>query len=250
MLRRLRLLISILLTLPVAVDATTIVLLQSEGQLILAADSKRRYEQGGNTLFEATACKLLVLGDVVFAASGFTALAGADGQGLFDVRALAGQTLSQPGRLTERVRRFDEALARELVRVRALFDVRHTTSLFLEVMLAGVTNGRPVFFIRRFEVTADADGQFAAHRIDRRSCDACRNLIEVLGHDDRIVDLLEAKTAAEIQRMAQTVETARTFIRAEIAHTPDWVGPPIDVLRLDRWGIHWEASKPECGSGR
>ena len=79
-----------------ALDATTIVILQSEGQLILAADSKRRYEQGGETLFEATACKLLVLGDVVFAASGFTALAGADGQGLFDVRALAGRMLSQP----------------------------------------------------------------------------------------------------------------------------------------------------------
>ena len=237
-------------TLPVALDATTIVILHGEGQLILAADSKRRYAQGGETLFEATACKLLVLGDMVFTASGSTALAGADGQSLFDVRALAGRMLSQPGRIIERVRRFDDALVGELDRVRPVFDERQTTGLFLEVALAGVTNGRPVLFIRRFEVSADAEGRLAARRIVRRSCDECRSMIEVLGHDDGIVDLLEGTTTAERRRMAQSLETARTFIRAEIAQTPDWAGPPIDVLRLDRWGIHWEGRKPECDGGR
>ena len=238
-----------LLTIHVAAEATTIVILQSDGQIIIAADSKRRYEQAGDTLFEATACKILVIRDVVFAASGSTALAGADGTGIFDVRALAGQALNQSGRLRERVELFDQALARELTRVRSVLDKRHTTSLFLEVVLAGVENGRPSSFIRRFEVTAGADGQLAATRIERRSCDECRNLIEVLGHDDGIFDLLEPKTAEEIQRMERTVETARNFIRVEIERTPDWVGPPIDVLHLDSSGVHWDERKPECHGG-
>ena len=249
--RRSSLLVGVLLvTMHMAVEATTIVILQSDGQIIIAADSKRRYEQGGHTLLEATACKILVVRDVVFAASGLTALAGADGTSIFDVRALASQTLNQAGRLTERVRRFDQALARELTRVRDVFNARHTTALFLEVVLAGLKNGRPALFIRRFEIAAGVDGRLAARRIDSRSCDECRNLIEVFGHDDGIFDLLEPKTAGEIRRMERTVETARTFIRTEIAQTPDWVGPPIDVLHLDRWGIHWDERKPECGGGR
>ena len=81
------------------------------------------------------------------------------------MRALASQTLNQSGRLTERVRRFDQALARELTRVRDVFDARHTTALFLEVVQAGLENGRPALFIRRVEVAAGL-------RADTRSEDA------------------------------------------------------------------------------
>ncbi len=33
---------------------------QSDGQIIIAADSKRRYEQGGDTLLEATGAEVAI----------------------------------------------------------------------------------------------------------------------------------------------------------------------------------------------
>ena len=39
---------------------------------------------------------------------------------------------------------------------------------------------------------------------------------------------------------------AHDLVTTEIAHSPDDVGPPVDVISLSSAGIEWVAVKPAC----
>jgi hypothetical protein len=42
----------------------------------------------------------------------------------------------------------------------------------------------------------------------------------------------------------------RRLIETEIAARSEYVGPPIDIVRISKSGVQWIQRKPECGGTR
>ena len=95
---------------PPILQATTIVVLRTESGLVIAADSRTTHRVGGRVVDERLTCKIHVVGDVVVAAAGRTAIGENADALVLDVAAAARQPLTRRGTLAQRVDQFGRAL--------------------------------------------------------------------------------------------------------------------------------------------
>ena len=234
----------VLTSMVATVDATTLAIIRTGNQIIIAADSLM-------TLYgqrPQLTCKIKQHGDVVFATAGLVVTS----DGTLEFHDIITTILKRKLPWGQQANQVEEWLREPLLRAlrrmeRELpdeFEIQLRQSFTLHLSLAGVHDGVPVLEMREYFVERDANGRLRL-RIERFSCPgSCPNTTEVfgIGETDEMMRLV-----TELRRLPSDVAgLARQLVTMEIESHPQHVGPPVDVVRLSTEGVDWVTRKPAC----
>lgn len=234
--------------------ATTIVVARTANEIVIGADSKVTDAYGGD--LKKQACKILQMGNLVLAFEGFTV----DRRTGFNVTDIARQSLQSRGAATaaETVSVFTGFLVSRLFdelpsvqkHEREAYHIKFAGGrIFLSIVIAGFEKGRPLVFVRNFRAV-----QIGAERIGVSVLpDDCLNncqgeiVTRFLG-ETAAIDGLPDETVGFWQ--PGLVAGVRKLIDTEIVARSEYVGPPIDIVRIDKRGVSWIQRKPECSGAQ
>ena len=224
--------------------ATTLAILRTSNQLVIAADSLLTLYDGR----PQQVCKIRRHDDVVFATAGLVV----SSEGVLDTHQVITDVLRRPVTWTEHVQtiedRLQEPLLRTLRRLRRElpdeFRRQILQGFVLHVTLAAFRYGHPVLEMREFFVETNGPHEIRI-RVKRISCPGqCRREIEIFG-----VGETEALMRA-VREMRQfppdLAAFGRELVTRQIRSTPEFVGPPVDIIRIAADGVHWVNRKPSC----
>lgn len=233
-----------------SVSATTIVVARSANEIVIGADSKVTDTYGNEVASQV--CKIQQFGNLFVAFEGLlrdkaTGFSVPDiAQRAFEVKPEA----SAVDRVNILTGYLTSELFIELPRVRnnsaEEFHTKLEGQTFLRVVIAGFDRGRPVVFVRQFRTTFFARGIGVTVIPDDCLADCKGDVVtRFLGETDAIDGLPEETEgfwkdglAAGVQRLIETEVEARS----------EYVGPPIDLLRIDAQGASWIQKKPGCAA--
>jgi hypothetical protein len=233
--------------------ATTVVAVKTPTEVVIGADSKVT-DTFGNA-FERQACKIVPAGSVVFAYEGMAR----DRRTGFDVARTARAALLARREATAAERVGDmtgalaDALFAELPRLKRLdpdtYRVKVEGRVFLKILVAAFEGGRPLLFVRHFRAApsrADIVGVTVIPDDCLADCGGgagATHVMRFLGESEAIEGLAEETPGFWDEGVAEGV---RRLVETEIAARAEYVGPPVDILRLDRSGARWVQKKPAC----
>ena len=228
------------------VQATTLAIIRTPDQVIIAADSLLVW-YGGDRRPQLT-CKLDSHDDVIFAMAGLVMSAEND----FDVHATVNLVLRTPGTLEERAlvleRLIQGRLLGTLTRIRHelpnLFAQQLESGFVLNVTLASVRNRVAQLEMRDFYAETSPDGRLQL-RVVRVSCPRdCPRQTEVFGVGETSAMMRHLGTLPHFPTGLPMF--AEQLVEIEIAGRPALVGPPVDVVRAGDAGVEWLQRKPAC----
>lgn len=253
--RRLKLISLLLLLVPnSSALATTIVVARTRSEIVIGADSKVT-DTFGNDL-NKRACKILQVGNLFIAFEGLEV----DRKTGFNVPEISTTALnSRPsGPMTEKISILTGFLVSEL-----LVELSHLKThepdtyfrkieggqLFLRLIVAGFEKGKPLVFVRSFRALQYNPGQIGVTVIPDDCLDNCEGAVvtRFLGESDAIDGLPEETPGFWKAGLSEGV---RRLIETEIAARSEYVGPPIDIVRISKSGAQWIQRKPECQENR
>ena len=228
----------------VPADATTLVIIRTGDEIVIAADSLM-------TLYgrrPQLTCKIRRHGDVVFATAGLVVSSG----GVVEFHTIITNILRRQLPWFEQAAQVEEWLRQPLLRtLRRMarefpdeFENHLRRGFTFHVSLAGYLDGRPALEMREYFVEQLADGTLAL-RVERLSCPkGCPPHSEVFGVGENAEMMRQLADLSDLPDDLPTL--ARDLVTAEIDHHPRHVGPPVDVVRLGADGIDWVNLKPAC----
>ena len=224
--------------------ATTLAILRSSSQLVIAADSLMTL-YGGRP---QQACKIQRHDDVVFATAGLVVSSG----GVLDVHQVITDVLRRSVTWTEHVQtieqRLQEPLLRTLRRLRRerpeQFRQQIVQGFVLHVTLAAFRYGHPVLEMREFFVEPNGPTELRI-RVRRMSCPGqCTRETEVFGVGETEAMMRDVR---ELRRFPPDLAAfGRDLVMRQVRATPAFVGPPVDVIRIAADGVQWVSRKPNC----
>lgn len=232
---------------PVAALATALVVIRSDREIIIAADSLQTF-QDRSRRGSLEACK------IIRTPNGVVAFSGTVGGTGFNPTAIAVDALNQAGTLSQRAHRFSNNVQPSMTQfLRSLRDesTRRFEDAFqvppvMEVVFATFEREVPSLAVRAFRVNPRAVDPFRI-QLTSLNCTAtsndCRPLeVLALGRQDAM-----ASVASRLpDRPPNLVSAARQMIEAQIVATPQDVGPPIDVIKISADGMQWISRKTSC----
>ncbi len=243
-------LLALVLTVAGQAAATTIVAVKTPREIVIGADSKVTDTFGGTVAKQA--CKIVQVGNLFFAYEGMTR----NRRTGYDIVKLAAQALAlKPnaslaekvsiltGFVTSRlftelpsVKQYDPNTYREKI---------EGGQTFLTILIAGFEEGQPLLFVRGFRAVPLSRQTIAVSVVPDDCLADCRGEIVVrsLG-ETAAIDGLAEETPGFWTNGA--VAGVRRLIETEIAARSEYVGPPIDILRIDKTGAEWMQKKPSC----
>ena len=117
--------------------------------------------------------------------------------------------------------------------------------LFLRIIVAGFEKGRPLVFVRSFRALQYNPGQIGVAVIPDDCLADCKATVATrfLGESDAIEGLPEETFDFWKAGLSEGV---RRLIEIEIAARSEYVGPPIDIVRINPNGAQWITRKSEC----
>jgi hypothetical protein len=229
--------------------STTVVAVKTSKEIYLGADSKVT-DTFGNAA-ERRACKIVQSGRVFFAYAGFAR----DAKNGFSIpeiakRSLAsGKTLSIQAKTEAMAKVIVTELTRYLPKMKdesfVTFREKIEGKTFLRIVVAGFDKGRPAIFVRLFRYGMTTDGRGGV-LVSADDCDGkCSAPVTTrfLGETDAIVGLPEESKNFWNDGFAAGI---RKLIEIQIAARDEYVGPPIDILRIDAKRATWIQKKDEC----
>jgi hypothetical protein len=230
--------------------ATTIVVARTVSEIVIGADSKVT-DAYGNDL-NKRACKIRQLGDLFIAIEGLEI----DRQTGFSVPEIASKALAwkTPAPASDRVSMLMgylvSGLLTELSHLKThepqtYFKKIEGGQLFLRIVVAGFENGRPLLFVRSFRALQYNPGQIGVAVIPDDCLDDCKGAVTTrfLGESDAIEGLPDEMPDFWKAGLADGV---RRLIETEIGARSEYVGPPIDIVRIGASGAQWIQKKAEC----
>lgn len=229
-----------------SLDATTLAVIRTHNQVIIAGDSLLVW-YGGDRRPQLT-CKLDAHNDVVFAMAGLVVSPEND----FDVQQLMHMVLNTPGTLEERTavleRLVQGRLLGTLTRIQMelpnLFAKQLASGFVLNVTLAAVRDGVAYLEMRDFYAEVAPD-QSVRLRVNRVSCPReCPRPTEVFGVGETAAMMKYLGALPELPDALPAL--AEQMVQLEIADRPALVGPPVDIVRARATGIEWLHRKPAC----
>lgn len=226
-------------------NATTLVIIHTGDEIVIAADSLM-------TLYgrrPQLTCKIRQHGDIVFATAGLVVST----DGVVDFHTIITNILRRRLPWVEQAAQVEEwlkqPLLRTLRRMQREFPDEFETLLrhgfTFHISLAGFRNGRPALEMREFFAEQRADGTLGL-RVERISCpDGCQPQSQVFGVGENSEMM---RRLAELSHLPADLPTlAADLVAAEIDLHPEHVGPPVDVVKLGTGrGIEWVTLKPAC----
>jgi hypothetical protein len=234
--------------------ATTIVVARTADEIVIGADSKVT-DAFGNDL-KRRECKIRQVGNLFIALEGLEI----DRQTGFNVREISSAALqlrpTAPAaeKISILMGYLVSGLLVELPSLKshepeAYFKKIAGGQLFLRVIVAGFENGRPLVFVRSFRALQYNPGQIGVAVIPDDCLEDCQGAVvsRYLGESDAIEDLPEETPNFWKAGLSAGV---RNLIETEIAARSEYVGPPIDILRIDKAGARWIQEKAECSEIR
>lgn len=234
-----------------SVHATTIVGIRTPSQVVIAADSLGT-ARASRIETNRPVCKIFSVNDAAFGVSGLTMAQPGD----FDaVKSIAGvlkkrNTLS--GAADDIADRLTGTLVSYLEPLKTTNPSLYARTLQGEngdvtsVLLAAYEGGTPVAIALVFRCSEDSGGRVRV-AVKRVGCPGeCRNgeMVFLLGEKGPI----ERHIAENGKERLLPAESGAPFlVRLVIDSGSKNVGPPVDVLVVDRHGISWNARKDGCG---
>ena len=224
--------------------ATTLAILRTSDQLVIAADSLMTLYGGRSQ----QACKIRRHDDVVFATAGLVVST----EGVPDAHQVITDVLRRPVTWTEHVQtiedRLQEPLLRTLRRLRREmpdeFRRQIVQGFVLHVTLAAFRDGHPVLEMREFFVETNGPNELRL-RVTRMSCPGqCARETEIFGVGETEAMMRDVR---EIRQFPPDLAAfGRDLVTRQVRATPEFVGPPVDVIRIAADGVHWVHRKPSC----
>ena len=223
--------------------ATTLAIIWTPDQVIIAADSLLVWTNRRPQL----TCKLDTHDDVIVALAGLQL-----DESYFNARRLVHAVLDTPGTLEERARVLERVIKGPLLgmltRIRSelpdLFAEQLESGFVLNVTLAAVRNQVAHLEILSFYTESAPDGTLQL-RVEQLGCPRdCLHPVEVFGVGETAAMWRHLDTLPQLP--AELPTFAEQLVRIEIADQPALVGPPVDVLRAGSAGIEWLHRKPAC----
>jgi hypothetical protein len=243
-------LIAILLLLAGRAFATTIVAVKTPTEIVIGADSKVTDTFGNAAAGQA--CKIVQAGNLFFAYEGLAK----DKRTGFDIARLCRQSLLLKPNATaaERVsiltgfvtsELFAELLSLKQHDPDTYLEKVEGGQIFLKILIAGFDGERPLLFVRQFRAVPLNRQKIGVSVLPDDCLEDCTGEINVrsLGETAAIEGLPEETPGFWTKGV---VEGVRRLIETEIAARGEYVGPPVDILRLDKTGARWIQKKPEC----
>ena len=216
--------------------ATTVVVLRTATELVVAADSLSTMTASSHLAtvsLQSWTCKIRTFGDMVLAASG--RVSGSIEEQGFDLYVIADATLGQSGHPLERLDLFERRLDPAFDRIRRLLLPSRSRLDYI------------VGFIGSDETPNIRLGALLpSGNRPRGFCDAANDCR--FGYHGVVTELqsLSASALIEIIDKMGLAGAASELIRRQATATPGTVGGPIDVVRLTTEGVEWVQSKEEC----
>jgi len=235
---------------PSPASGTTVVVARTVSEIVIGADSKVT-DAYGNDL-NKRACKVRQIGDLFIAIEGLEI----DRQTGFSVpeiatKALASKTLAPASdKVSMLMGYLVSGLLNELSHLKThepqtYFKQIEGGQLFLRIVVAGFENGRPLLFVRSFRALQYNPGQIGVAVIPDDCLDDCKGAVATrfLGESDAIEGLPEETPDFWKAGLADGV---RRLVETEIGARSEYVGPPIDIVRIGAVGAQWIQKKAEC----
>ena len=230
--------------------ATTIVVARTTSEIVIGADSKVT-DSFGNDL-NRRACKILPAGNLWLAFEGLE-IDRRTGFNLPEI-AKAALQIKPNASAAEKVSFLDGMLVSRLLDElpqlkkgdpEAYKRKIEGGQMFLRILVAGFENGRPLIFVRSFRAALISQHNIGVSVFADDCLDDCKGQVvtRFFGETDAI-DGLPEDTPGFWQ--AGLVEGVRRLIETEIAARSEYVGPPIDIVRIDQNGARWIQKKAEC----
>jgi len=231
-------------------QATSIIVVRTPTVIVLGADSKRIF---GSTGKSASACKIGISKNVVWAAAGMVETSG----GSFSAHRMAADSIAAPGDLGTRVADFERTVMVKLRdRLNGSTGKRREWILrrvenqpALEVVFAAFEEDVPHIYVTEFYAEPDGiTGAFAIRvkRSESPSTTFPNSTIFALGrHKVAEATIHSTPTMWATLGLAGAV---RHLIELEIAAGPEEVGPPIAIVKITKKGPHW-ISQGQCPAG-
>ncbi|MBW1771982.1 MAG: hypothetical protein JRJ51_04045 [Deltaproteobacteria bacterium] len=225
---------------------TTIVVVRTPTEIYIGADSK--ITDIRNESITSTACKIRQVDDLFFAFSGLPKIPGVES----DLMEIIEEASRGGGTIAEKIEEFDDIIVDEWSKgLQALKEERPQFykeelkgKIVLQVAFAGIQNRKPVFFMMHLKAV-ERDG-FPAIAISKKSCPGdCQQgkVIAYLGHTGALNRYMSDRSNVW---KAGYVQGIRELITLQIEAQPEHVGPPIDILHINRRGAEWVQIKSEC----
>ena len=231
-------------------NATTIVVVRSEGKLYLAADSRRITGAGRPAQKVHEACKIRVRGGLVMAAAGlvdFPDLPDLPG-GLSIDRAFARASASwtPSASLREKNARFiDRAIAevrpywQKLAALPGLRERDWLAQAVVQTVLVGIDGDAPVAIVTTL-VPNMSSGVVSVERRDFPFPESAPGVMLGIATAFNRMSLLDRRQAFALPG----AEAAKRLVEAEFISS--LVGPPVNVVEIGSSGIQWIHQSPAC----
>jgi len=234
--------------------ATTIVVARSANEIVIGADSKVTDSFGDEV--KRLSCKILQVGNLFVAFEGLEI----DRQSGFNVQTIALKTLKtrQTASVADTVSNFTGVLVSqlfdELPRLKKGAPEAYNRKIeggqsFLRVIIVGFERGRPLIFVRSFRATRITSDVVGVTVVPDDCLSDCPGEVvtRFLGETDAI-DGLPEETPGFWR--AGLIDGVRRLVQTEIEARSEYVGPPIDIVRISKSGVQWIQKKPECSDIR
>lgn len=233
-----------------SVRATTIVVARTASEIVIGADSKVTDTFGNN--LNRRDCKIRQVGNLFIALEGLEI----DRQTGFSVPVILNKALTSTAsapadeKVSMLMGFLVSGLLRELSHLKThepdtYFKKIEGGQLFLRIIVAGFEKGRPLVFVRSFRALQYNPGQIGVAVIPDDCLENCQGTVvtRFLGESDAIEGLPEETPDFWKAGLSDGV---RRLIETEIAARSEYVGPPIDIVRISPNGAQWIQRKTEC----
>ena len=233
---------------PQEARATTIVVIRTHKEVVLATDSKATYEGGDAPENAGPVSKIYGMGDLFFAVSGLAE----DPETKFTVPGIVAEASRGLSTVAEKVKaieaRLETALVTEVPKVRERDPDLYQKLVsgkwdVLSLVVVGLEKGVPFARGMAFSLNSSPDGLRAS--LKENSCPGdCLFGVKTLwlGQSDEIAKYMEGRRSPR----KPVADFARFLIQLEIDAKAEGVGGPIDIVRITSTGAEWVQRKPDC----
>lgn len=247
-------LLILILAVPLSTSkGTTIVVARTRSEIVIGADSKVT-DTFGNDLSQQL-CKIVPAGNLFLAFEGLKQ----NRQTGFNVIDLSVKALQRETRASadDRVSILTGFMTSRLFR-ELLFLKQHDEptylrkiqgQIFLRIVVAGFEQNRPLIFVRQFRAVQLNANNIAVEVISDDCGRECQGEVvtRFLGEADAIDGLAEDTPGFWSQGLASGV---RQLVETEIGAREEYVGPPVDLVRITASGAEWIQRKSVCADIR
>jgi hypothetical protein len=234
MLRRAGIVVLVFLVSEDLATATTIVIMRTTTGFVVGADSLARVEEVNGTRRAGQICKVGLLGPNQYVAvAGILEFlpSGLDTWRIIEKTAATGGPLPAKGAQIES-------------ELRAVLDATASWSaepVRVQVALFGFEAERPVVLLSTYESQGDGAGKIAS----RTSTELLSDEVLLFGESTAAAALTKSRGRFNKE---DPVAGVRELIQAQIQATPDSVGPPINILKIDAAGYTWAEEGHVCAA--